>query len=248
VQLARAEHDQHHELVEVVAAARNADLLAHDRMPAVAADNVICLQNLGLTVFRDSHARAAGVLLNLRGGPAESRLDARLRRHLGAQHLLHLVLRQPVVLLEVIVVHQLAAGRCKPIRSVQVAIAGDLADREARRQETRRAQLIDDAHEIEMLERAVGEVLALGDAAKLGARLHQRAGDAPHPKLHGERHADRAAAHDHHLKTPCHSHPSNAGRFLPAIRHPAPSSAFWRPCGCRGMNTENLNRCPAFAP
>ena len=51
VQLARAEHDQHHELVEVVAAPRNADLLAHDRMAAVAADDVVGLQHLARAVL-----------------------------------------------------------------------------------------------------------------------------------------------------------------------------------------------------
>ena len=83
-------------------------------------------------------------------------------------------------------------------------MAGDLADREARRQEPRGAQLIDDAHEVEMLERALGEVLAFGNTTELGAAFHQRTGDAPHPELHGERHADRPAAHDHDLHfVPC---------------------------------------------
>ena len=95
--------------------------------------------------------------------------------------------------------HQLAARRREPVLAVQIAVAGDLADREARRQEPRGAQLIDDAHEVEMLERALGEVLPLGDAAELGAAFHQRAGDAAHSELHRERHADRPAADDHHL-------------------------------------------------
>ena len=46
VQLARAEHGQHHELVEVGAAARDADLLAHQRMAAVAADHIVGLEHL----------------------------------------------------------------------------------------------------------------------------------------------------------------------------------------------------------
>jgi hypothetical protein len=81
-------------------------------------------------------------------------------------------------------VHQLAAGRREPIRAVQVAIAGDLADREARRQEARRAQLIDDAHEIEMLERPMGQVLPFGNAAELGTTFDQRATDAAQAELH----------------------------------------------------------------
>ena len=115
VQFARAQHDQHHELIEVVAAARNADLLAHDGMAAVAADHVVGLQHLARAVLGDGDARAAGVLLDLGGGPAEPALDVRQGRHLGAQHLFHLVLRQPVVLLEVVVVDQLAARRREPV-------------------------------------------------------------------------------------------------------------------------------------
>jgi hypothetical protein len=101
---------------------------------------------------------------------------------------------------------QFAARRREPILPVQVAMAGDLADREARRQKPRGAELIDDAHEVELLKRAVGEVLAFGNAPELGAAFHQRAGDAPHPELHGKRHANRSATHDHDLKFP-HSIP-----------------------------------------
>ena len=77
VQLARAQHDQHHELIEVVAAARNADLLAHDGMAAVAADQIIALQHLARAIPGDGDARAVRVLLDLGGGPAEAALDVR---------------------------------------------------------------------------------------------------------------------------------------------------------------------------
>ena len=232
VQLARAHHDQHHELIEVVAAARNADLFAHDGMAAVAADQIIALQHLACAIPGDGDARAARVLLDLGGGPAEAALDVRQGRHLGPQHLFHLVLRQPVVLLEVVVVDQLAARGREPIFPVQVAIAGDLADREAGRQEPRRAQLIDDAHEVEMLERAMGEVLPLGNAAELGAAFHQRAVDAAHSQLHGERHADRPAAHDDDLLS-FHCLSSSIKNARPANRR-----TLWRMRGLHGMNVE----------
>ena len=232
VQFARAQHDQHHELVEVVAAAGNADLLAHDGMAAVAADDVIALQHLGRAILGDGDARTGRVLLDLGRRPAEPALDLRQGRHLRPQHLFHLVLRQPVVLLEVIVVDQLAARRREPILPVQVAMAGDLADREARRQEARGAQLIDDAHEVEVLERAVGEVLALGNAPELGAAFHQRAGDAPHSELHGQRHADRPAAHDHDLKF-LHCIP-----LAPTILSSHGSQRPGEPVPLHGMNVE----------
>ena len=50
-----------------------------------------------------------------------------------------------------------------------------------------------------MLERALREVLALGDLLQLDAALDQRAGDAAQSELDGERDADRAAAHDDDL-------------------------------------------------
>ena len=104
----------------------------------------------------------------------------------------------------------------------------------ARRHDARGAQLVDDAPEIEMLQRALGEVLALGNPLRLGAALHQRAGYAAQPELDGERHADRPAAHDDDLVPLLHPRPlstnrkllyhgknSNwAGREKPCHRHP----------------------------
>ena len=69
----------------------------------------------------------------------------------------------------------------------------------AGRHDARGAQLVDDAPEVEMLERALGEVLPLGDALRLAAALDQRAGDAAQPEIDRERHADRPAADDDDL-------------------------------------------------
>ena len=117
---------------------------------------------------RDAHARV--VLLDALGGPAETALDIRERRHLAPQHLLHLVLRQPVVLLEVVGAHELAPGRRVPVLAHQRFVGGDLADRIAGRHDARGAQLVDDAPEVEMLERALGEVLTLGEFCSLRRR------------------------------------------------------------------------------
>ena len=58
---------------------------------------------------------------------------------------------------------------------------------------------VDDAPEIEMLQRALGEVLPLGDLLQPGAALHERARHASQAELHGERDAHRASAHDDNL-------------------------------------------------
>src|SRR5262245_13079509 len=94
VQLARAKYGEHHELVVVVAAPLDADLLAHDGMAAVAADRVVALQHLPTrpAFLRNGYADAVRVLGDRRGGPAKPGLDSRQLRHASAQHALHLVL------------------------------------------------------------------------------------------------------------------------------------------------------------
>ena len=77
-------------------------------------------------------------------------------------------------------------------------------DRIFRRQQARGAQLVGDAPEIEVLHRALGEVLALRDALRLGAALDQRARDAAQPEVDRERDADRPAADDDDLMTLFH--------------------------------------------
>ena len=79
MQLARTEQRQHHQLVEIGAAAFDADLLAHGGMTAVAADNVVRLQNLtlGAAVFGDGHAHATRILLDGFRDPAEAGFDVR---------------------------------------------------------------------------------------------------------------------------------------------------------------------------
>src|SRR3984957_18204778 len=55
-----------------------------------------------------------------------------------------------------------------------------------------------------MLHRALGEVLALGDARRLEAPLDQRATDAAQPEIDRERDAHRAAADDDDLISRVH--------------------------------------------
>ena len=104
MQLARAEQREHHELIEIGAAAFDADLLAHDGIAAVAADGVIGLKHVpsAAAVFGDGNADAALILLDRLRRPAEPSLDSGELRQSRAQHILALVLRQSFVFLEVI--------------------------------------------------------------------------------------------------------------------------------------------------
>ena len=165
VEFSRAEYDQHHQLVEVGADPGNPDLLAHDGMAAIAADHVVRLDDFADAIFCNGDPRLACVLFDRGGSPAEARLDTRQGRHLRAQHLFHLILRQTIVLLEIVVVHQQASSRRVIIRAVQITISGDLADGETGRHHPGGAQLIDDTHEVEMLESTMGEILAFRNAA-----------------------------------------------------------------------------------
>ena len=52
MQLARAEDDKHHDLIEIGAPARDAGRLAYHRMAAVAADQIVRLQRFGFARSR----------------------------------------------------------------------------------------------------------------------------------------------------------------------------------------------------
>ena len=208
VQVAGAEHQQHHELVEVGATALDADLIAHQRAWAVAADRITGFQSFSTApavVLLDRDANAVLVLLDRCRGPAEIRCNTRQLVHLGAQHLLGLVLRQSLVGLRVEGADHLAAGRRMPIVAAQASEERHLADRKAFRSGAGGADFVDHAPELEVLHRALGEVLALGNLRQALARLDQRAGDAADAEVDGERHAHRSSAHDNDLITLRHA-------------------------------------------
>src|SRR5262249_21947311 len=75
----------------------------------------------------------------------------------------------------------------------------DAAHRIFGRQHARGAQFVGNAPEVEMLDRALGQVLPLGDALRLEAALHQCAVDAALAELDRERDADRASGDDDDL-------------------------------------------------
>ena len=88
MQLVRAEQRQHHQLVEIGAAAFDADLLAHGGMAAVAADDVVRLQNVSRSAPPSLTTVTCTPLVVLRdgfGGPAEARFDVLKLRHSLAQ-------------------------------------------------------------------------------------------------------------------------------------------------------------------
>src|SRR6202011_5926847 len=82
----------------------------------------------------------------------------------------------------------------------QIAVRGDLADRIAGRHDARRPQLLLDAPEMEMLERALREVLSLRNAVERHAALDQRAADAPEVECNAEHETDRTAADNDDLR------------------------------------------------
>src|SRR5437763_7711216 len=73
VQLGRAEQRQHHQLLKIGAAARYAGLFADHGMSAIAADDVIGLQQLPsrAAIFRNRDFDAARILADRLGSPTE---------------------------------------------------------------------------------------------------------------------------------------------------------------------------------
>jgi hypothetical protein len=196
VQLARAQYRQHHELIEIGAPARDADLLAHQRMAAVAANGVVRLQHLlrAAAVLGDGDADAVGILRDPLRRPAEGSLDARQLRQARAQAFLGEILRQPLHFLEIIGIDDLAQRRRVPVFAHQVLVCGDPADGEFGRQQPYRAHLVGDTPEVEVLHGALRQTLALGNALRGQAALDERTGDSALSELDRERDADRSSA------------------------------------------------------
>jgi hypothetical protein len=200
-------------------------------MPAVAADRVVGVQNLTLgaavacSFFDDGYAHIIVVLLDGFRDPAEARFDIVELRHACAQHIFALVLRQPFVFAKVIGIDDFAQRRGVPIFIVEVVVGDDAAHRIGRRQQARGAQFLTDTPKIEVLDRALRQVLAFGNALRFEPTLHQRAGNAALPKLYRERCADGSAADDDDLMPLGHvirnagaitAAPAESGRRIPA--------------------------------
>ena len=208
VEFARMEHRQHHELVEVRTVALDARPLAHDRTSAIAADDVIGLDVLNRTVaglMDDADANAGCVLRDILGGPAKPRIDQRQACHPAAQDAFEAVLRQAIVFLEVIVAEDFAALEVVPVVAHQAAISDNARRRDFRRQHSLRAHLVDAAPEIEMLERALRQVLALRDVVHPHAPLDQRARYSALGEIDGQPDAHRAAADNDDLISLAHA-------------------------------------------
>ncbi len=177
VQFAGAEQRQHHELIEIRAAALDAELPAHRGLAAVATDQVLGLDYFlpGAGLLGDGDAHAAGILFYRLGLPAEPAFDAGQLRHSFAQRIFHQILRQAFVFLEIIIVDDFAQRRRVPIIALQIAIRNYAAHRVFRRQHPRGAHRVGDAPAIEVFHRTLRQVLALGNELRLGAPLDQSA-------------------------------------------------------------------------
>jgi hypothetical protein len=112
VELARAEDGKHHKLVEIRAAALDADLPADGGVTSVAAHNVLRFEDLATAaaLLADRDADAVGVLFDRLRRPTDPGLDVGKLRHPRPQHSFGLVLGQPFVLLEIVGIDDFSRG------------------------------------------------------------------------------------------------------------------------------------------
>ena len=217
-QFRRLEHREHHQLVEIGAVALDARLLAHQRVAAIAADQIIGFERLRRAVARlvgGRDAHAVGVLRYLRRQPAEPGLRQRQRRQLPPQHAFEKILRDAVVLLRIILSDRFPPGEGVPMVAHQIAIGGDARGRHMRRQQAARAQFVDAAPEIEALARALRQVLAAWNIVHAGPAFDQHAGHAAHRQIHRQPDADRPAADDDDLMPLRHA--CSSGNVRPVL-------------------------------
>src|SRR5262249_29806905 len=149
-----------------------------ERARAVAADDVVRTERLLRAIAFDDDTYATRFLHDRARGPAETAVGRIERCEFRPQHRFHPVLRQALIVLKIIRAHDLAAGRRLPVFAHQIAVGGDFADRIAGRHDARGAQLVLDPPEVEMLERALREVLPLRDAIERRAAFDQHAANS----------------------------------------------------------------------
>ena len=86
VQLARAEHGEHHELIEIGSAALDSDLLANGGMRTIAADDLVGFKYLmpGSVSLHDGHPRLIVVLRDIIRRPSKADFNGIQARQPGA--------------------------------------------------------------------------------------------------------------------------------------------------------------------
>ncbi len=192
----RAEDGKQHLPPVVGAVPRQPGDLADPRPAAVATDDEVRAEDrpAGAVGAAERDPDPGALVRHLLRLPTEHRLDRPDAGETPSQHGLGQILRQPRAGLAEIGVERPPRRRDVPMLARQVAIGDEEVARKIGRQELGRAQLAGDAPGMEMLQRALGEVLSLGDGVRLAPPFHQDAGDTPQPEIEGEGEADRAAA------------------------------------------------------
>ena len=201
MQLTRPEHGEDHAPAEVCTAQLDVEAFSDDGASAIATDEVITFEDLTTVAvgLGDGQAHAVVVLLERIGRPAE---ESGCGGDLGealSQDLFGEVLGQALVGGVVEAAHLLSPGRREPVLAHQRAVHGDATDGIAGRQDARSPQLLLDAPEMEVLQGARGQVLALRDVLQPGVTLDNGAGDAALAELDREGDAHGPAADDDNL-------------------------------------------------
>ena len=209
MQFLRAKHQQHHHAVVVGAGLRQARLLAHQRPGAVATDDVggadhalfstRCAELVAVGPHLHRGCYAVFVLRDGGGVPAVHRLQRRQLRRTLAQHSFGRVLRQALVGGVVVVLDEIALQPVMHVRAQQRAVGREPADAVLRRDRARGAQALFGPPEMEVLHRALGQVLALRDRLGLRMAFDHDAAHATLSKLDRQAHADRPCADDEDL-------------------------------------------------
>ncbi len=197
MQLGRAEDEERHQSIMVRPGLADARSLAHQRTASVGADGVGCADLADLARLRaDVDRDAVLVLAQVGGGPAVERLHGGKRGGAGAQHSLRRILRQALVVREVEGPHQLALHPVVAMLAEQRAVGRHAADAVFGRDGAGRPERLLDAPEVEMLHRALREVLAARDRGRRLAPLHHEATAAAQAEPDGDGEPDGASADD----------------------------------------------------
>src|SRR6185295_7764068 len=150
---------------------------------------------------RQSSPARSRILLDAGGAPAVDCFDALQLAQAMPQHRFGGVLRQPFVVGEVIWPHQFALQPVIFVAAQQRAVGCHAADAVVARNRPRRTKLRLRAPEVEVLQRALGQVLTLRDRLRTAEPFDQNASNAALAELDRETKTYRPASDNDDLRS-----------------------------------------------
>ncbi len=202
VQADRTENQQYHRPIMVGAGLSDADSFTHERTTPVAADCVIGVQHASAPVagLDDLHVHAGLILHHRFDCPPEECLDVRDLTQAVPQYRFRGVLWQAFIVGKIEGTNELALQPVVPIGTQKRPVGRHPSNAVFDRNRSRRTQWLFGCPEMEVLHRALGQVLPFWNRLWRAVFLDQDTADAALAKLDGQPQSHRPASDDEYFR------------------------------------------------